>query len=215
MKITSNDPAALPTYSSTCAGHEADIQSTFPRSLKGHRLSKVINDTPNLLTCGPMAVASITGAPASVVMDAFRVSRYGSLELAKCMPEITGTSANEMCDALTLLGFECYWEAVTGPKNLKEFVNVVKVRRPSYPWVVMFKDDIAAITEDEICDCHTFGQVERIPNSCSPSRRKKVRAALQLKWRKAVSAKLDRTCRLQDVEASARQASEKLSAMVE
>lgn len=150
--------------------------------LEGRALRDVLNDTTSRAFCGPTAVAAITGAPVSLVRDAYRLVRNGpSWTDMPRAPAITSTRFHETEKVLRLLGFAGSWQPVAGSPTLAAFLEARSGIVRTHPCAVFVTGHVVAVSGWQFCDTFTKGIVVEADDA--PRRRSRVKRVLVITTR--------------------------------
>lgn len=143
-------------------------------SLEGHLLRDVANDTGSCAYCGPTTVAAITGAPVSLVRDAYRFVRYGSNWVNRPRaPVIAGTYWHETEKVLRLLGFVGTWHTVDGSPTFAAFMEARTGVMRTHPCALFVTRHVVAVSGWQFCDTFSKGVVVEADDA--PRRRTRVK----------------------------------------
>lgn len=150
--------------------------------LATHKLRDVVNDTKSRPFCGPTAVAAITGAPISVVRDAFRLARYGRKWLSMPRsPAIKGTWPSEVTAVLSMFGYIGNWAPVSGRPTLARWLDERKGVTRTNPCIMEVTGHVVATSGWQFCDTSSSGVVVEATEALG--RRARVRAVFVVRDR--------------------------------
>lgn len=159
--------------------------------LETFQLRDVMNDTWTKPFCGPTAVAAITGAPLSLVLDSYRLVRHGPEWVDRGRtPRITGAALRETEETLRLLGFVGEWHQIERAPTLDAFAASRSDKMRTHPLLVVVTGHYVAIHGERFCDTFSRGKVVNLDKA--PRRRKRVRKVLLITGKVPPSTQIPR-----------------------
>lgn len=146
--------------------HSIDLHSTI--------LLPVENDTPYKPYCGPTAIATITGRPISVVLEACRRAVHGDDWPNHHVrnPKIRGLALDHLETALKAFGVVGYWRNVWHQPTLAAWLEGRTQEEFRSVAVVTVTGHYVTVSGEQFVDTFTGGRVFHIDEA--PGRRKRV-----------------------------------------
>ncbi|MHA6645488.1 hypothetical protein [Mesorhizobium sp. A623] len=135
------------------AAHHPALVIDTRSELDNFPLRDVRNDTKSRAYCGPTAIAAITGAPISMVRDAYRLVRFGGEWIYRHRaPAIIGTTYAEAEKVLRLLGFVGFWHHVDGAPTFAAYMQMRKGMQRTNASILFVTRHAVAISGWQFCD---------------------------------------------------------------
>lgn len=156
------------------AAHHPALVIDTRSKLEAFPLRDVRNDTRSRPYCGPTAIAAITGAPISMVRDAYRLVRFGGEWIYRPRaPAIIGTTYAEAEKVLRLLGFVGVWHRIDGAPTFAAYMQMRKGMQRTNASILFVTGHAVAVSGWQFCDTLSKGMV--IEADDARGRRKRVR----------------------------------------